>query len=332
MSIAKVSFDASSPTESVSLVVSYNRPRFCPNASWSPQATTFANLGIVGERPYGIVVDRSDTVYISSYLLSKVLIMSGQSSKLIRVIPWSLSSSLAIFVNIDEEIYVDNGVNKGVEMWTSTTNRSVRVMNVDEQCNGLFLDRNNSIYCSHYAFHEVRKTAKGNPKGSVRVAGVTNSPGSAPSRLNEPFGIFVDTNFTLFVADSMNNRIQRFYSGQTNGVTVAGISSSSPYSLLSPSGIVLDADGYLFIVDTGNHRIVRSDVNGFRCIVGCSKLSGTLSSQLKSPSRLSFDSWGNFYVSDTFNNRVQKFWLTTNSCSKWMELLRRVVPKIELIR
>jgi sugar lactone lactonase YvrE len=80
-----------------------------------------------------------------------------------------------------------------------------------------------------------------------------------------------------------------------------------------PSGVILDGNGYLFISDSNNHRIVGSGPNGFRCIVGCSTVSGSSASQLSYPSDLKFDSYGNIYVTDEGNSRIQKFILIPNT-------------------
>jgi DNA-binding beta-propeller fold protein YncE len=132
--------------------------------------------------------------------------------------------------------------------------------------------------------------------------------------LNQPRGIFVDSNLTLYVADCANNRIQRFPSGQTNGITVAITGS---ITLNCPSGVVLDADGYLFIADTYYNRIVGSGPYGFRCIVGCTMAGGSALNEINQPAALSFDSYGNLFVADTYNNRIQKFLLATNSSGKY---------------
>ncbi|CAF4317316.1 unnamed protein product, partial [Adineta steineri] len=79
-------------------------------------------------------------------------------------------------------------------------------------------------------------------------------------------------------------------------------------TLRCPSGIILDAEKYLFIVDQFNGRIVGSDLNGFRCLVGCYG-SGTQSNQLNYPVSLSFDHSGNIFVTDQVNSRIQKFLL-----------------------
>jgi DNA-binding beta-propeller fold protein YncE len=138
--------------------------------------------------------------------------------------------------------------------------------------------------------------------------------------LDHPHGIFVDENFNLFVADTHNNRIQRFQSDQPNAVTVAGFGGPVSFTLDRPTSIVLDGDGYLFIVDSGNHRIIRSISKGFECLFGCSGKSGASMSQLNNPQTMTFDKYGNILVTDSNNHRVQKFMLTQNSCGTYIYL------------
>jgi hypothetical protein len=165
--------------------------------------------------------------------------------------------------------------------------------------------------------HQVVKKWLNDNTTTVTPAAGTGTNGSSSNMLYHPFGIFVDINFDLYVADYGNNRIQLFRSGQLNGITIAGGGlSSTTVTLNLPSGIVLDADKYLFIVDRNNHRIVGSGPNGFQCLVGCSG-RGNASNQLLDPVALSFDIYGNMFVTDSSNNRIQKFLLSTNSCGKY---------------
>jgi hypothetical protein len=76
--------------------------------------------------------------------------------------------------------------------------------------------------------------------------------------LCNPQGLFANINFNLYVADSTNNRIQLFKSGQSNAITAIINGASGTVTLNSPTGIVLNADEHLFIVDNGNNRIIGS--------------------------------------------------------------------------
>jgi hypothetical protein len=235
-----------------------------------------------------------------------------------KIISGNFTYLYSLFVTSNGDIYIgDVERNVGVQKWIAKTNTFVTVMNGNSLCVGLFVDNNDTLYCSMYALHRVVKRSLNDPDmTSVIIAAGTGSPGSAFNELNEPFGIFVDVNSDLYVADCRNNRIQLFQSGELNGITVAGSTSPNPtINLNCPTGIVLDAENNLFVVDNGNHRIVGSGLNGFRCLVGCNG-QGSQSNRLNGPISFSFDRSGNMFVTDRSNSRIQKFEYLEKSCGK----------------
>ncbi len=254
----------------------------------------------------------------------QIQIWLNGSSNPTKTISTVFSNPYSIFVTSNGDIYVYNDYpNVEVDKYASTTYSSTSVMSVNSVCYGLFVDISNTLYCS-MAYQVVKIWLGDTATTPTPVAG-TGSPVSSSNQLNNPHGIFVDTNFDLYVADSGNNRIQLFQSGQLNGATVAGNGSlNTTITLNYPTGIVLDADKYLFIVDQYNHRIVGSGPNGFQCIVGCNG-GGPASNQLYFPQSMAFDSYGNIFVTDrnwNWNNgRVQKFFLATNSSGKYQNKL-----------
>lgn len=193
-------------------------------------------------------------------------------------------------------------MNGEVDKWTSNGTNSTVAMNVIDQCLGLFLDRNNSLYCSLGNENTVVKMALDGIANTTTIIAGNGTSGSDANVLYYPNGIFVDEIFTLYVADSWNDRIQQFNLGEMNATTVAGNGSSDPMLLSGPTGVVLDAEGYLFIVDSGNARIFGSGPYGLRCIVGCNNSSVSTSDTLVSPITMGFDSVGNIYVTDLGNN------------------------------
>ena len=222
----------------------------------------------------------------------------------------------SFFVISNGDILINDGEKNGrVLKWIAETNTFDTVMNVSSSCWGLFVDINNTLYCSMLEKHQVVKVSLNDSQTTsitVTAAG-TGVPGPAFYQLNQPIGIFVDVNLDLYVADCGNNRVQLFMSGELNGTIVAGSGSPNPtINLNCPSGIVLDAENYLFIVDTGNHRIVGSQSGGFRCLFGCYGM-GSQSNQLYRPTSLSFDRSGNMFVVDVMNSRIQKF-MYLDSC------------------
>jgi DNA-binding beta-propeller fold protein YncE len=231
-----------------------------------------------------------------------------------------LSDPYSLFVTITGEIYVDNGDNGRVDKSTLNATQSITVMNVVDHCFSLFVDINDNLYCSMYNKHQVIKHSLSNIANPSKIVAGDGSSGSLSNKLSHPRGIFVDINFDLYVADSDNNRIQLFKPGEFNAATLFGNGTPGLITLDEPSGIVLDVDKYLFIADRDHHRIIGQDLNGFRCLVGCSGSSGSKSTELNSPFTLSFDSYGNMFIADQKNSRIQKFILSTNSCGKCLKI------------
>ncbi len=233
-----------------------------------------------------------------------------------KIISWNFTSPLSLFVTSNGDIYIGNKEwNDRVQKWIAKTNTFITVMKGNSRCSGLFVDKNDTLYCSMDDDNQVVKRSLNDPDiTSIIVAAGTGSPGPALNELNLPWGIFVDVNLDLYVADLGNDRIQLFQSGESNGITVAGSTSPNPtINLRYPTGIVLDAENNLFIVDSGNHRIVGSGLNGFRCLIGCYG-QGSQSNQLNFPNSFSFDHSGNMFVTDALNNRIQKFEYLEKSC------------------
>jgi DNA-binding beta-propeller fold protein YncE len=299
----------------------------CPSATWNPDAITLASDNIEISDATGIFVNSNNTIFVTDAENNKVLILLNDSVKPTSILSedsWELNS---IFVATNGDIYVDIYVdddyeNYEVVKWTSNTKTFISVMPVDSFCYGLFVDINNTLYCSMYENHQVVKKWLCNNTTTVTPAAGTGNEGSGLKALQNPCGIFVDINFDLYVADFGNDRIQLFRLGELNGTTVAGLkSSTTTITLMGPTGVVLDADKYLFIVEYGNSRIVGSGPLGFRCIVGCSDSESSESNELSEPWSLSFDSHGNIFVTDWESSEIQKFLLLTNSCSKYESAL-----------
>ncbi len=181
---------------------------------------------------------------------------------------------------------------------------SVLIMTVSGSCFSIFVDINNNIYCSMEYHHQVVKKSLDPGSDNLTIVAGNGCNGSASNMLNYPRGIFVDTNFDLYVADSSNHRIQLFTSGNLSGQTIEGNGMSENVTLFYPTGVTLDGDQFLFIVDSGNHRIILWRSGSFQCLVGCSTGNGSASSQLLFPTILSFDSYGNMFVVDTGNDRI----------------------------
>ncbi|CAM4949627.1 unnamed protein product [Rotaria socialis] len=133
------------------------------------------------------------------------------------------------------------------------------------------------------------------------VAGRSDGLGSALDRLYGPWGLYVDDNEVVYVADSKNHRIVKWEPGATAGQIVAGGkgSGNSSDQFNHPSDVVVDRDGTIYISDTENRRIqqwTRGAKNG-----------KTVIKDVSSPVGITRDQQGLLYVCDWEKGEVRKW-------------------------
>ena len=294
------------------LAVPCNQPKLIRNACWNSNAMTVVNNATLASPPRNLFVTRNNTWYTVTD--GYTTIRSGTDGNVSSIA--NASGGYSIFVAGDDNVYTYDTSNSQVNRLSVGMTISQPVMYTSVPCRDLFVDTNNTLFCSLFDMHLVVSKSLNDPTNTLKVVAGTGCPVSTPDALYYPSGIFVSSNFTLYVADSSNNRVQRFISGQMIATTVAGNGASGTISLSNPTDIVLDVDGYLFIVDQNNHRIVGSGPDGFRCVIGCISGAGSASNQLLYPQSMGFDSYGNIWVADTNNRRIQKFLLKPTPCGE----------------
>lgn len=114
----------------------------------------------------------------------------------------------------------------------------------------------NSLIIVNYSANNVVRWIIGASVWTPLAGSSIGIAGTSSTLLQQPIDCVLDSMNNLYVADSVNNRIQLFLAGQSNGTTIAGMSSgSNPTQLSSPYSLVLDANLNLYVADTGNHRV-----------------------------------------------------------------------------
>jgi sugar lactone lactonase YvrE len=190
---------------------------------------------------------------------------------------------------------------------------------------GVTMDSNGSFYIADMANHCIRKVSS---SGLITTIAGTGSSGysgdggpASAAQLSEPFGVTLDANGNLYIADRANHRIRKV---NPSGIitTVAGTgsngysgdgSTATASQLRSPTGVAVDGSGNLYIADRDNQRIRMVNPSGIITTVSGTGEAGyngdgglATATQLKSPAGIAVDGNGNFYIADQGNHRIRK--------------------------
>ena len=185
---------------------------------------------------------------------------------------------------------------------------------------GIASDAAGNIYIADRFGHRIRKLT---PDGFVSTLAGNGLPGSQngvgqEASFNEPWGLCVDQDGNVYVADTRNNLIRKItpngvvstLAGSGNYGTSNGFANSATFG--NPTGIEIDEDGNLFIADHLTHLIRKIDPNGFvSTLAGTPYTPGALdgagnTAQFYRPYGLTLDREGNILVADEWNHLIRK--------------------------
>ena len=174
---------------------------------------------------------------------------------------------------------------------------------------GIAVAPDGSLYVADTENHRIQHLS---PDGTVLqvwgsfAASSQNAPAPEGS-FNEPWGIAVGPDGSVYVTDTWNNRIQKFTAdGKFLKTWGYGISQTDdPLGFYGPRAVAVDAQGHVLVTDTGNKRVVVFDSEGNYV----TKFGGTGlgPGQFDEPVGITVDSAGQVFVADTWNQRIQVF-------------------------
>jgi len=176
----------------------------------------------------------------------------------------------------------------------------------------IFVIRNRRRPPTQFGWHAHVTTVAGDGSPSFRDA-----TKSAPSGFSDPFGIAINDDGVVFIADAGDSNRIRKLSPDGSVTTVAGSvegyadGPGTQAAFNTPSGLALDSEGNLFVADTGNNRIRKISPTGLVSTVAGDGTAGYVDgpgtqARFDGPVGIAVDTKGNIYVADTYNDRVRR--------------------------
>jgi hypothetical protein len=147
-------------------------------------------------------------------------------------------------------------------------------------------------------------------KGTGKLVAGGNGRGGANNQLNDPLGVFVTSNGTVYAGTADNPKVTRWAPGDTIGTVVAGGNGwgNSLNQLSGPWGVFVAANNDVYVSDHNNHRVMKWASGATAgVIVAGGNGEGDAANQLRWPTGIYVDAEENVYVADRNNNRVQRW-------------------------
>ncbi|MFC2019413.1 SMP-30/gluconolactonase/LRE family protein [Chloroflexota bacterium] len=128
--------------------------------------------------------------------------------------------------------------------------------------------------------------------------------GTGDGEFSYPYGVAVDASANVYVADTMNHRIQKFDSDGTY-ITQWGSFGSGDGQFDQPTGVAFDTSGNVYVADSDACRIQKFDSDGNFITKWGSP--GIDYGQLNNPTGVAIDGSDNVYVVDSGSSVIRMY-------------------------
>ena len=256
--------------------------------------------------PKGIATDSFGNIYVAD----------AMNNKIRKITPTGVVTTLA-----------GGGMNMGPNMGQDGTGSAASFSNPQ----GIAVDRFGTVYVADTMNNKIRKITPAGvvttlAGGSMNGGGMGGQDGTgSAASFSSPQGIAADRFGTVYVADTMNNKIRKITpmgvvttlagGGMNMGPNMGQDGTGSAASFSNPQGIAVDGNGTVYVADTMNNKIRKITPAGVVTTLagGGSEMGGTIgqdgtgtAATFSRPAGISVDGSGNLYVCDRDSNKIRK--------------------------
>ena len=265
--------------------------------------------------PYGMAVDSKGNLYVADQKVGAIFIFNTETREteliknkvqahFVRIIGLAMDDTDRLFVSDPglNHVLVFNANHKAEDVITDglaspgglaidVENRQLYVADV-EQDQVLVYDAD--------TFKLKRRIGTGGHKHEL----------TTPGDFARPAAVAVDSEGNLYVADTLNNRIEIF-DGDGNFIRAFGQAGDGPGYFSRPKGVAVDSDGHIWVADGMQDRVqvFNQDAQLLIAFGG----HGLLPGQFQGIAGITIDKKNRVFTSEIFPGRVQQFQYVTDA-------------------
>jgi hypothetical protein len=252
--------------------------------------------------PAGLAISAdAQRLYVADPLQHKVFVFDFALKELRK---FDVGYPTGVALDDQENIYVVDGVEKGVKVFDKT-GKELRVINDKTMVrpNGIAIDsQRDRIYVVDTGDREApEQNVKIFNRAGKRIGAIGGAAGGDFGQFSYPTYVALDPAGNVFVADTLNSRIQKF-DAAGNFVTSIGRAGSNWGEFDKPKGVALDTFGNVYVVDTGWSNVQIFNPKGEILLFFGGR--GPVPGMMKNPLSIAIDKNNRIYVGDYLNHRI----------------------------
>ncbi|UJR12097.1 hypothetical protein I4U23_016275 [Adineta vaga] len=229
-----------------------------PSATWTASSTSVYIETTSSTSTFVETTSSTSTFIETTSSTSNTLCTSAEWDRYGITIVSNVDYPYGIAIDSEDNLIIASDEKLSLQKYL--TNGTMIKLVTDSRIPSVFIDKFDNIYFTVALANRVDKL--NSYDGSIITAAGGNGLGHGLDQLyltGDP-GIYVDQNSTLYISDTGNSRVMKYYENATSGIVVAGGhgQGSSSNQLNTPYGIYVDEIieiGAIYICDQFNRRI-----------------------------------------------------------------------------
>ncbi len=266
-------------------------------------------------QPYGIAVDSKGRLYIADSKVGAVFIFNTETRD-VDMLKNSVHAHFARIIGLamddDDRLFVSDPGLRHVLVFNKEHKAEDVITDGMVEPGGLAIDtQNRLLYVADVAQDQVLVYDADTLKLLRRIGtGGHKHELTTPGDFSKPTGVAVDAEGNLYVADTMNNRIEIF-DADGQFISTFGKEGDGPGYFARPKGVAIDGDGHIWVADGMQDRVQVFNKEGQLLIAFGGH--GLLPGQFQGLVGIAIDKRNRVFTTEIYPGRAQQFQYITDA-------------------
>ena len=267
-------------------------------------------------KPYGVATDSQGRIYVADSFVAAVFIFDEKTGAVEFIrngVEAKFKDIIGVAVDDGDRVFVSDAGLHQISVFSKE--RKLEAMFGSDELgrpSGMAIDNENRfLYVADVARERIAVFDADTLKFLRAVGGPAKEEADdSPATFAKPTNVAVDGDGNLYVADTLNSRIQMF-DADGNFISMFGKAGDGPGFFARPKGIAVDADGHVWVADALQNRVQIFDREGH--LLAFFGEPGKYPGQFGLPTGLCIDKQNRVVVSEQLKGRIQVFRYVTDA-------------------